>query len=659
MIPTRSILVRASTLGALLLLLAVATGAPAQAGRAPVQRPPLAAPETSDETPLELLGAALERLLEIVDPAPGERAPLLSARLVLERAEGLPSELADARVELDVRAPDRLRLAARVKGDDYAIGLGADALWMHAVEPGFALRGVPGLPRFAARPDALDDATFPELRLAQARALAPLLPLCFAVTAGEPETVDGERCHVLTLEPTALGRKRLGLGAARIRLWLRERDLLPARIAVAAKGIDAVLALRDLRVEDELDEELFALPAGAGTKIETVPLGHLLRFFGAALSIATVELPPLGPATGTRRVLAREGRGRLEEIDGTMVLFLAGTPEEMGHQHGVLLRDEVRTLVERMLYGVGVASSFPKERWFFGEIEEAERRLQPHMDERYLREMDALADAAGLAREEVRLANYFPELFHCTGFALFGDATADGALYHGRVLDYMKGVGLEETAVVMVVRPDEGNAWVNVGYAGFVGSVTAMNEERIAIGEMGGRGEGRWDGKPMAQLVREVMERADTLDEAVEILRRGPRTCEYYYVVSDAKTMRAVGVRATPDEFETVAAGASHALLPDPVEDTVLLSAGDRYEELVRRVRAGHGRFDAAAARDLMTRPVCMKSNIQSVLFAPATLELWVAHADGENVASHARYTHYDLDELLAPSAAQAQAGGE
>ena len=43
--------------------------------------------------------------------------------------------------------------------------------------------------------------------------------------------------------------------------------------------------------------------------------------------------------------------------------------------------------------------------------------------------MDALAYAAGVAREEVRLANFFPELFHCSGFALSGAATKNGLLY--------------------------------------------------------------------------------------------------------------------------------------------------------------------------------------------------------------------------------------
>jgi hypothetical protein len=77
------------------------------------------------------------------------------------------------------------------------------------------------------------------------------------------------------------------------------------------------------------------------------------------------------------------------------------------------------------------------------------------------------------------------------------------------------------------------------------------------------------------------------------------------------------------------------------------MSAGSRYEELSKRVKDGFGKFDDQKARDLMTRPVCMTSNIQSVLFAPETLDFWVANADAKNVASHTRYTHYNLAELL------------
>ncbi len=325
----------------------------------------------------------------------------------------------------------------------------------------------------------------------------------------------------------------------------------------------------------------------------------------------------------------------------------------MGHQHGVLMKKNIHQLVDHILFGVGVGTSFEEGKWVFGEIEAAQQRLNPFMDERYYREMDSLASAAGLPREEVRLANFFPEMFHCSGFAVYGKATTDGRLYHGRILDYMRGMGLEQSAVVMVFQPDRGNAWVNIGYAGFVGSVTAMNEKHLAIGEMGGKGQGHWDGKPMAELVREVMEKANTLDEAVEIMRKGPRTCEYYFVISDAKSNRAVGIAATADKFETIAPGQNHPLLPHGIPDTVLMSAGDRYEELARRVQANYGKFDAEGARDLMKRPVCMTSNLHCALFEPGSLDFWVANADSQSPAAHTRFTHYNLAEILQPEKPQ------
>ena len=59
------------------------------------------------------------------------------------------------------------------------------------------------------------------------------------------------------------------------------------------------------------------------------------------------------------------------------------------------------------------------------------------------------------------------------------------------------------------------------------------------------------------------------------------------------------------------------------------------------------GHFNVDSARELMSPPVCMNSNIQSVLFVPDTLDFYVANADGKHVASQTRYTKYNLKELL------------
>ena len=327
------------------------------------------------------------------------------------------------------------------------------------------------------------------------------------------------------------------------------------------------------------------------------------------------------------KLLREAGKGALYEWDGQRVAVLAGTPEEMGRQHGTLLKDDVRALSERVLQFCRGADNLKKKDYFAGSIEKAYARCAPFIPERYIREMDALADAAGLPRQTAHLANIFPELFHCSGYALMGKATVNGELFHGRILDYMTDMGLQQFAVTFICLPDGRHPFMNVSYAGFIGSVTGMNDQQVAFGEMGGRGEGNWDGMPMAFLMRKGMEEAGTLDEALAIFKDTPRTCEYYYVVSDGKTRRAAGLKCTPEVFETVLPGQPHPQLTTPVADTVLMSAGDRYALLVERVKGQYGRIDAAAAVKLAERPVAMKSNLHNVVFAPERLTAWVAHA--------------------------------
>lgn len=603
--------------------------------------------------PDEIFTQAVERLVDVYVPAKQREPRTFSTTLKVLRAP--ISEVAGREAALAYQAPDRLRLSAEVDGSQYALGRDGQEVWMHAAGKKWGIVGKPGLQRFSTNPGSVDHTTLPPFTFAE-RAKVALLPTLCTFEEKTPETVQGRACRVVVATPTPATREAFRIPALSISLAIPqpfEADDVPLRIAVSdGAKLDVAVELADAKFAAPRAAAEWKLPAKEGDRVEQTAVSHFLRAAQAAASGLNSKLPTLPPPDGKRELIATEGRGRLEVHDGVRVLFLEGTPEEMGRQQGLLVKKEVRNLIDRILYGVGVGSSIAKGRWFFGEIEEAQSRLQKFMDPRYLAEMDAMSDAAGVPREEGRLANYFPELFHCSGFAVLGSATTDGRIYHGRVLDYLKGVGLEQNAVVVVCKPDVGNAWINVGYCGFVGSVTAMNEKGISMGEMGGRGEGNWDGKPMAQLMREVMEKANTLEEGLAILRNSPRTCEYYYVLADAKAKRAVGIKATPQALEIIEAGATHPQLPEAVKDCVLMSAGDRFKELARRAKDGYGKFDAESARALMTRPVCMNSNIHSVLFAPDTLDLWVANADGENVASHTHYRKFNLGELLkaAPS---------
>lgn len=352
------------------------------------------------------------------------------------------------------------------------------------------------------------------------------------------------------------------------------------------------------------------------------------------------------------QTIARCGAGWLEKVDGYHVLHLKGTPYEMGFQHGTLLKDHVqqnlKTLLvdkasEATLVDAGPIKLTPRAA-----IEMIVAIQEPHIAPRYVEEIKGLSDGAGISVADARAANFIPELFHCSGFSLAKSATKNGNLLHGRVLDYATDWGLQDHAVVVVYEPEGRLPWVNIGYAGFLGSVTGMNAEHVSIGEMGGGGLGHWNGRPMTLIVREALETAKSLDEAITVFRDGPRTCEYYFVVADGETNEAVGMEASWNVFTVVPPGEAHPLLPTPVKDCVLLSAGARYNELVKRATAGHGQFTAEEALRLMDRPVAMSSNLHNVLFEPATTKFWVANASTDKrPAADQKYFSFQLSDLL------------
>jgi len=370
-----------------------------------------------------------------------------------------------------------------------------------------------------------------------------------------------------------------------------------------------------------------------------------------ALVVVAVCLTPLPARAGTKTV-ARCGQGFLEEVDGYRVLHVKGTPYEMGYQQGALLKDDIRALVhflfdekaKAITFEVGGVKLLNPKRAIAG-IAATQRK---HVPARFYEEMRGVADGAGMDARDIIVANFIPEMFHCSGFALAGSATKGGTLYHGRVLDYGCDWKLQDHAVLTIAEPEGKIPFVNVTYAGFVGSVTGMNAERVSIGEMGGRGLGHWDGVPMALLVRMALEEADSLESAVSIFRDNPRTCEYYYVVADGETGQGVGMEACWDRFNVIRMGETHPRLPHAVKDGVLMSAGDRYEALAKRVLDAHGTFDAESARRLMDRPVAMKSNLHNVLFETSSTRLWVANASTEGApAATQPYSAFHFRELL------------
>ena len=170
--------------------------------------------------------------------------------------------------------------------------------------------------------------------------------------------------------------------------------------------------------------------------------------------------------------VARCGEGWLEEVGGYPVLHLKGSPYEMGYQHGALLKESARENFNNILNmdGEKTVQLGPIEVKPTDAIKTIVSMQRQFVPQEYFEELAGLSAGSGMKLEDVQVANFIPELFHCSGFAIANSATKDGTLYHGRVLDYAIDWKLQEHAVLIVAEPDGGIPFVNVTYAGFIGS---------------------------------------------------------------------------------------------------------------------------------------------------------------------------------------------
>jgi isopenicillin-N N-acyltransferase like protein len=380
--------------------------------------------------------------------------------------------------------------------------------------------------------------------------------------------------------------------------------------------------------------------------------------------------------------ISKEGDGFLEKQKGQQILHLKGTPYERGYQHGVLLKEQIQRNISTYIDRV----KFPVP----GRLEEFSKSiptLLPYVPQHFMEEMKGVADGSEVPLAKIVVLNLFPEMFHCSGFTVSGKASKKGELYHVRVLDYSIGKQLQSTAVLQVVEPDEGIPFLNVSYAGFIGTVTGMNLQKISIGEIGGLGYGSWKGVPMAFLLRDILQYSASLDDVKTTLQNTPRTCEYFYVFSDGKTKDSFGVYATASELDFIAPGKPHVVkAPSELQDNasgnfentqyqtfhfdkqnrlVMLSRlqpadclmltgfphPERYPVLVDRLLAGYGSIDEKDLMEVAKLPVARPSNLHTAIFLPSKLKVWVAHAGpNDEPACDQPYLEWDFRSLLSSS---------
>jgi len=125
----------------------------------------------------------------------------------------------------------------------------------------------------------------------------------------------------------------------------------------------------------------------------------------------------------------------------------------------------------------------------------------------------------------------------CTGFAASGIGTTDGHTLAGRNFDFEVVPLFDAEKVVHLYAAKGAIPVMSVSWMGMSGVLTGMNADGIWIALNAARSEGRnRRGPPVALLVRDVLEKARSIDDVQRLLTETAPIVTDIYVVADGKT---------------------------------------------------------------------------------------------------------------------------
>ena len=372
------------------------------------------------------------------------------------------------------------------------------------------------------------------------------------------------------------------------------------------------------------------------------------------------------------------GRAPVERHPGFTLVRIAGRPYERGLQHGRLLREEVRRLraafYRDVVYFRGRAWGLALQAVMAPIL----LLMHRHIPAELRLEMRGVAAGAGVRYRDVLIFNCFDDLLHalwlipmaarrlpfvgrsfaCSSFALLGQRTSTGRLLHGRNLDYevvdcLANDGavtrvLKENIVVVECRPDDGHAFLSVGWPGVVGVVTSLSEAGLSLACLTSTVSGETpNGIPLPLLYRRITQHAETLSGAELMLRGARRTIGNNLLLASGAEDDARVFELSPSSIATRRAEAGKLITTNHfVHDAMVPSQNgwsfpssvERLNRLTDLCGAGACTPEQATAflRDTLSRGPdgnlwgCLENpgTIYSTVAEPASGRLWIRPND-------------------------------
>jgi hypothetical protein len=278
---------------------------------------------------------------------------------------------------------------------------------------------------------------------------------------------------------------------------------------------------------------------------EQPPIGPAMATVMTTPTLDPIERAQFLPANWQPVAPHRKDQGIIK------VVWLQGTPYEMGYQHGQYLHDEIASLGSDIME----ALRFAGRGLALGRL--AAHRSYPEI----VQECQGLTDATqdiGMTIEACLVLAYgdvyqaifgtaLPDVLFwdgCAQWVATGDATKDGRLYHGSTLDNNKKPVdyIMNNPVVFVRQPNDGLPHVFITYPGMIWPNWGLNAAGITVGldtVHAGHNELSFEGGSNVQIMAQILNTATSFAEARQIMDSEPRVHANLIMITDGKSKQA------------------------------------------------------------------------------------------------------------------------
>ena len=374
-----------------------------------------------------------------------------------------------------------------------------------------------------------------------------------------------------------------------------------------------------------------ALAAGLAGLAGYAVQARVFRIPDELLARAPKELPPAEVREAEKGQARFSGRSWLRKERGIWKMYLEGEPFTVGYT-AARLTDPMMESLENDFLGM-IKDKVPSSAllWALKKYVIFRLRALPdYIDEEF--KLEILGASKGFTDRHPEIAPLYHRLgaYHaahdishfvmdmplgpkepidgCTSFAARGPG---GHLLAARNFDFQGGPGFDRDKIVMFVKPQKGYPFISVSWPGMLGAVTGLNARLVYVSiNAGASSDTRGVGTPSCFVVREALQRAGSLEEAVELITKAQVFVSDSFLVADGKTGRAVVVEKTParlglrrPEGERIACSnhfLTAELAQDPKNLKYMASSSSvarlkRAEALLARLPKGPDLFSAAA----------------------------------------------------------------